>query len=430
MNKLTQILIAIILITSIRIEAQTTGTTNITSEYGILSNKIKKSDEGKDDVKKNIKSKFWIQRAELMMQSYDVNRQYLTAGTQPLIVKAKFGEPKEVKQRQEQDGIYEDNVYDKVTITYKNGAVDSYTETQPLYVNPLQEALKSLEKAEELDVEKKDSKEIKKQYDELKKMLERQAIESYSKGDYNGSLDYFKYIIAINEKPVLNGVVDTIIFYNAAMTAARIGNSDEAIKYYELARKYNHKEPNLYVFLKQKYFEVGDTAKGLEVIEDGFKKFPASQSVLIELINYYLVRNEANKALEYLQLAKNDDPNNISFIFAEATLYDKSGNKEKAKETYLKTTEMDPNYFNGYYNLGVMYYNEAVKLYEDASKVPDSEYKKVMDQGDEALRNAIPYMKKAHEVDPTERSCMETLKTIYFRLNMTEEHEADRKSVV
>lgn len=147
MNKLTQILIAVLLISNIRIEAQIAGATNITSDYGIILNKIKKSTESLNDEKKNTKVKFWIQRAELMMQAFDVNRQYLSIGNQQIIVKTKFGDPKEVKTRQEEDGLYEDHVYDRVTVTFKNGAVEGFDETQPLYENPLPEALRCLEKS-------------------------------------------------------------------------------------------------------------------------------------------------------------------------------------------------------------------------------------------------------------------------------------------
>lgn len=432
MNKLTMILVALFLMTNVGINAQTATTNTPATNYSILANKVKKSNESLTDVKKNVKVKYWTQRAELMIESYDVNRQYLMPGTQQIIIKSAsfYGEPKDIKTSQDKDGTIEQYIYDKVNVTFRNGAVESMEETQPIYENPLPEALKSLEKAEELDVEKKESKDIKKLYDNLKKLFEREAIEKFTRDNFEVSLNNFKAILAINDKPVMEGAIDTVTFFNAGMTASRIEKNDESIKYYELARKYNHKDPNLYVFLKQKYFEVGDTAKGLEVIEDGFQKNPENQSVIIELINYYLLRGEANKALVYLQKAKEGDPNNISFLFAEATLYDKSGDKEKAKETYLKCIEMDPQYFNGYYNLGVMYYNEAVRLYEEANKINDQkEYEAARAKGDEALASALPHMEKAHEIDPTETTTMETLKTLYYRLKMTEKYEAIMKKL-
>jgi len=441
MNKITYFFAALFLVASIGIKAQsTTGTPS--ANYGILTNKLKKSDASLTDVKKNIKPKFWYQRAELLMDCYDVNRQYLYTGAQAIQIKLIFGEPKETKTWQKEGNNYEQYIYERVNITFKTGLMDSYEETKPIHPDPLPEALKSLEKAEELDVEKSDSKDIKELYIKLKKYIERQAVEDFAAENFNGSLEKFKTLLSINDKPIMGGMIDTVIFYNTAMTASRAGNNAEAIKYYELARKYNHKEPNLYVFLKAKYFEVGDTAKGLTVLEEGFKRFPGNQQVLIELINYYLLRGQAKEALDYLDLAKKDDPNNISFIFAEATLYDKSGNMDKAKETYLKCVELDPLYFNAYYNLGVMYYNEAVKVYTDADKIMNQkDYDIAKAKGDDILAQAVPYMEKANQIAEANTdwpaaskqenltATLETLKTLYYRLKMTEKYDAVMKKL-
>jgi hypothetical protein len=91
---------------------------------------------------------------------------------------------------------------------------------------------------------------------------------------------------------------------------------------------------------------------------------------------------------------------------------------------------MDPTYFNSYYNLGVMFYNEAVRLYEEANSINDQkEYEAARAKGDEALASSVPYMEKAHEIDKTEPTTMETLKTLYYRLKMTEKYEAIMKEL-
>ena len=71
------------------------------------------------DVKKNIKPKFWIQRAELLMDCYDVNRQYLYVGAQSIQIKLIFGEPKEKKTFQKEGGNYEQYIYDRVILLLK-----------------------------------------------------------------------------------------------------------------------------------------------------------------------------------------------------------------------------------------------------------------------------------------------------------------------
>jgi tetratricopeptide (TPR) repeat protein len=222
----------------------------------------------------------------------------------------------------------------------------------------------------------------------------------------------------------MEGAIDTMMLYYTGMAASRADLLDESIKYYELAREVNCPEPDLYVFLKQKYFMKGDTAKGVEILEDGFKKDPDNQSILIELINYYLTNNRGEEALEYLQIAQKDDPTNLSFIFAEATLYDKLGETDKALETYNRCIEIDPDYFNAYYNIGVMYYNNAVEMYKAADEIgTPKEYGEATDAADVVLAKALPFMEEANRIDPEEVSTLETLKTLYYRMGMIDKYE-------
>jgi len=57
---------------------------------------------------------------------------------------------------------------------------------------------------------------------------------------------------------------------------------------------------------------------------------------------------------------------------------------------------MQPDFYNGWYNLELFILTGAVKIYEDASRVSDNtEFEKMQKEGDDMLRSAIPYMQKA-----------------------------------
>ena len=38
------------------------------------------------------------------------------------------------------------------------------------------------------------------------------------------------------------------------------------------------------------------------------------------------------------------------------------------------------------------------------------------------FKKAIPYMEKAHEINPTDKFTLESLKTLYYRLKMLDKH--------
>ena len=222
----------------------------------------------------------------------------------------------------------------------------------------------------------------------------------------------------------MKNVVDTVYYYYGGRAALEDSNYAEANRMFEEAVANKYEDPFLYVFRKQAYFGSGDTAKGVAVIKEGFNKYPENQSILIEMINYYLTSNQADEALKLLAVAKASDPKNVSYTFAEATLYDKLGRFEDAERSYKACMDINPNYFDAAYNLGVLYFNKAVKIYEDASKITDNvAYEKAKKEGDDVLLQAVPYMQKAHEIDSKDRPSLETLKTIFYRLKMDDQYK-------
>jgi tetratricopeptide (TPR) repeat protein len=407
-------------------DATTTGGPD--ANYGILQGKLKRSNAAIENEKKSTNPKTWLSRAEVMLDVFDLYRKFISKGMQEINIKLVLGEPKET-QSVVKDGVnYEVRTYEHVKVTFKDGVVDSWEQIDKIYDDPLPEAQRSLDKARELDTDKKLTKKLKEDYDLLKMDYERQGIEEFMVDDYKGALKSFASIIDIDQLDLMGGVVDTVIMYNAGLAAVKVGDTDAAIKYFNMAKENHHKDPNLYVFLKNLYFETGDTAMGVKMLEEGFKRFSNDEEVknlLIELINYYLLANETEEALEYLKVAKEEDPSNISFYFAEGTLYDKMGETEKAKQAYETCVQMDPDYFNAYYNMGVMYYNKAVEMYKEANTEPDiNKYNVMKDEADKVLAKAVEPMEKAHEIAPDDCDTIDTLKTLYYRLQMTEKHEA------
>jgi lipoprotein NlpI len=402
---------------------QTAGQTNLIN-YSSLENKLKKSNADIQDPKKNIKAKTWETRGSLMVEIYNINNQYLRKGMPESQVKLFFKEPKEVKSYQEGADIIDDYVYERITITLKNKVVESWTETNKIFDNPLPEARMSYEKALSLDTEGKESKNIKEGIAVLKLAFENEAVFDYNKNDYAGAYGMFNQILELNKLPVMESVQDTIIMYNAARAALEMKDYSAAVNLFSQVKNLGLDEPFLFVFLKNSYLAAGDTLAGENILDEGFKKYPENESILIELINFYLTAQKSEKALDFLNLAHQNDPTNTSYIFAEGTIYDKMGNFEKAKETYEKCLEIDPNFYNAMFNLGVLYYNKAVKRYEEIVNIADNqEYEKAKVEADEVFKSAIPYMEKAHEIDPNSKEPLETLKTLYLRLQMNDKYE-------
>jgi tetratricopeptide (TPR) repeat protein len=423
MKRLSFSFLVLVIVSASYIKAQTEDMQPLIN-YKILESKLKKSNSSIENPKKNVKVKTWLTRGELMMDIYSVNLQYLRKDMSVSEAKLFFREPEEIKQTQDGADMIEEYVYERINLIFKNDALDDWVETSKIYENPLTEAKKAFEKVIELDTEGKYNEELKEYLNQLKLLFESEAVYTYNKKDYEDAYSSFKEILKINELEVMGGVVDTVIFYNAARIALELNKNEEAIDLFNTAAKYDYDNPFLYVFLSNSYNAIGDTASGVEALKTGFKKYPENQNILIELINYYLMRGLADEALEYLAIAKEDNPENISFYFAEGTLYDKLERFEDAKRSYEYCLELDPDYFNAQYNLGVLYYNKAVKLYEEANLINDiQEYNKAKEVADAEITKALPYIERANEINPDDIETLKTLKTLYYRLQMDDKYD-------
>lgn len=389
--------------------------------YSSLEKRLANSNKAIENPKKSVDPKTWLSRGELMMEIYGIHLQYLRQGMGKNELIILFGQPKEIRQIQQDGTIKEEYHYERIIVVLQQGKVVEWRETSKIHEDPLNEAIKSFNKVVELDVNGKYNKKLTEDLKKLKQYLAYEAELMYRNKNYEKSYEYFSKIIMLNDWPVLKGTVDTIMYYFAGLMASEAGMEQNAIEMLNKALNLKFKDPNLYATLAKSYKSIGDTTKAFEILNTGIKEFPESQILLAEIINYYLNKNQHQKALDYLKKAEEGDPNNITFIFAEATIYEKLGQSEKAIETYKKCLELNPEYFNAYFNIGIVYYQKGYNINNRCQEIESNiEYKKCMTEADEEFKKAIPYLEKAKEVATDLKDKCETLralKSIYFRLN-------------
>jgi tetratricopeptide (TPR) repeat protein len=166
----------------------------------------------------------------------------------------------------------------------------------------------------------------------------------------------------------------------------------------------------------------GDKDKALGALKNAMTVMPGEQSVLLNLIQYYIETENTADALTYLNQAKEKDSSNPLFSFVEGTLYDKMGDMNKSLESYQKAISLNPEYYDAYYNIAVLYFNNGVKLMEAANaEKDDAKYEQMKVVADNEFRKSIQPLQKAAAIKPDETLPLETLKTIYYRLQMNDE---------
>lgn len=295
--------------------------------------------------------------------------------------------------------------------------------------DPLTVAFDSYLKAISLDEKDKFGKSIKIKLTLLISDLTNQAVAAFNEENYEKALKSFEQIMAIEQTPVYKAgdptAIDTVIIFNAGLAAYNGQNYDKAIKYYSEAAKYKYSGARTHQLIASSYLMKKDTLGALNSLQNALKEYPSNGTLLVEVINIYLNSNKNDEALKYLELAIQQDPKNASYYFAKGTLFDKLLKPEEAAECYMKAIEFKEDYFDAYYNLGALYYNKGVKQIDVANSVPSNQpekYEVEKDKADVEFKKAIPYMEKAHEINPTDKFTMESLKTLYYRLKMLDKH--------
>ncbi|HEY3370184.1 MAG TPA: tetratricopeptide repeat protein [Prolixibacteraceae bacterium] len=295
--------------------------------------------------------------------------------------------------------------------------------------DPLTVAYDSYMKALALDDKDKFSKSVKIKLTMLISDLTNQAVNAFNEEKYDKALKSFEQIMAIEHTPSFKAddptAVDTVIIFNAGLAAYNAANYDKAIEYYKEAAKYKYSGARTYQLISSSYMQKKDTLGALDVLKEGLAEYPGNSTILVEVINIYLNANKVDEALKYLDIAISQDPKNASYFFAKGTLYDKLLKPDDAAECYLKAIEYKDDYFDAYYNLGALYYNKGVKQIDVANAVPSNQpdkYEAEKAKADLEFSKAIPYMEKAHAINPTDKFTMESLKTLYYRLKMLDKH--------
>lgn len=401
------------------------------TNFNNLKKKVAKSDAEIQDPKKSVNPKTWFSRGELMQEAFEVNNTKLLRKDLPANqLKIFMRDPIQVETKQLPDGSKEEKyIYYGLNVTLKNDMVTDWEETKTVVDDPLDKAYEAYNKTIQLDADKKFEKKLKKPLEELKDQYKRLGIYYFEKEKYSEAYKSFDHILALDEMPMIS-TQDTIIMYYAGIAAYLAKDYKAALVDFEKAKALNFPEPRLYYYFEQIYLESGDTTKALNAIKEGYSKNPKDNLLVIEMVNLYIKINEAKSAIEYLNKAKALDPTNKTLYFAEGSLWDKLDNADSAKIAYENALKIDPMYFDATYNLGVLYYNQAVKMYDLANKESETKaYLEKKTKADDELKQAVPYMEKAHEINPKDVSTMQTLKTLYYRLKMQDKLQEIKKEL-
>ncbi|MEX2336245.1 MAG: tetratricopeptide repeat protein [Fulvivirga sp.] len=302
-------------------------------------------------------------------------------------------------------------------------------EYKNLAQDPLQEAMDAFAKAEELN---KGNSEyyvtdatglpvIKtQQIQNLANFYLNKGVESYQAQETDDAVKYFTKTQTVLPK-------DTTGYVYAGL-AAQAGKDFKtaAENYYKLINELDHHRPDIYNSLIYIEGTVNENPeKALELIRKAKENFPDDVAFAKSEINALIQLDRIDEAKNELQTAIEKEPDNSNLLFTLGVMQEELGNKEEAEKAYAKAVELDSSNFNANFNLAVLNYNDAVALIKVKNNLGISaadlkKAKGMQDEINQKLKTALPFWERVLELEPGNRTALESLQYTYSQLRMNE----------
>ena len=398
--------------------------------------KLTKADADVADAKKAGKAATWMARGKAYYDAAIAPTKDIFSGMELSVAQLAIGKPEATNEGVTLNGQqFSELVYPWMKIYVAGGKVVTWVITQTVKEGDLaMEALNSYNKAYELD-----PKQAPKVAEALK------SIENYYSQGGNAAMDagLFKeaaYLyncgFTVQESPAYVGTKNCDYLYFAGYLWTVDGANDPAsfVKGAEalnkaLANGYADKEGNIYYYLYHAYNGQTDSSvreanmqRAKQLLMEGLAKFPNNDRIIEGLINVYTASGSNNDPTELLDMvngALQRDPKNKDMWFGRGRIYYNLKNYDESIVSFKRVISIDPNDALATFYVGFFYIAKGDALNEEVNQrdyKSNAEWKADQEKVTNIYRESVPYLEKAHTLNPKDFSVVETLKILTFRL--------------
>jgi tetratricopeptide (TPR) repeat protein len=153
--------------------------------------------------------------------------------------------------------------------------------------------------------------------------------------------------------------------------------------------------------------------KSIAVLEEGTKLYPDEGDMLKTLSAAYIEVGKVDVALSSFKALVDREPDNKTYRYNYGVLLLQTEDFPGAEAQFLKALEIDPEYDNAAYNLGVTYVSWGKQL-----KQIEEQTEEYSDEDLEKFRNALPYIERISEAESDDAQVWELLGQVYSILGM------------
>lgn len=448
---------------------------------------IEASNKDIQDAKKSSNVKTWENRGKLMVEASKANIKGVYAGMPASKSDANpfnnlvlmMGEPNAKSAGDPGIEIWE---YPTINFYVQNDQIQYWKEKYVADENALEKASEAYRKANDLTAGYKDKKTTKDLIKDLRNAFFNDGINSYYLKNYEDAAKKFEGALNLEDFPRAENdtmLLDGQIAYYAGLCAYQAGKKEEATKLFTKAADLDYQPGSCYHYVYQIYMDLGQDEQGFKVLSEAYKKFPGEESILYDVINYYLGKKQYKEAEDYLNKAIAEHPDNLVLYNVKASMfvteygniktqYEKDiekisqlkkeafrqrnnptekarveseiisaekaaaetkekfmANQAKAKACYNDALAKKSDDYNSLFMLGILAYDEAELIAIEKNAIPLSEDKDGSkaaakdEQIHKCWKQSCEWFEKAYQSDPKQKNPLTNLKMLYYKLGDT-----------
>jgi len=414
------------------------ASTVVLLNYNNVQKKAEKSDAEVQDPKKSTKAATWQKRGEIYQDVFMIGLEQLTEGMDQTTVQLFYKEPNSKDTETIEGVVTETYIYDHMSYTFVDGALQDWKKLDPIVDNPLRVATDAYRKALELDDKGKVAPKVKESLVELKNQLKKDGVNYYYSEDYDNALGAFENVLEINNMDIFSGEMDTTMVQYSGIIAREIALKTEneelylkAIEYYKQLAAVDFGGPNTYLQIKMDYMALGDTLKALDILKEAYEKYPDTVNIIANIADTYIQLKKYDEGIEYMATVIENNPNIPECYYWNGRLLINKEDVEyidKAIESYKKSAELDPSIYYVWYDVGYIYYLQGADFYDRSNtEEHDGTRDRLIELGKEKYMEAIPVLEKAYELNEENSTVkfetLDLLQRIYYKEQMMDEYE-------
>lgn len=177
------------------------------------------------------------------------------------------------------------------------------------------------------------------------------------------------------------------------------------------------------------YMEQGKNNEAKEALVEARKENPDDVGLITSQADVYLKMNDTENYKKLIKEALAKNPNDEILLFNLGVTSANAGQLVEAENYYKQVIELKPTYVDAYLNLADLILKPDAKIVEEMNKLTNSDkdlkkYDALKADRQKLFSKAMPFLEKAHELDPKNEVVKSNLKSVYSFLELMDKVKA------